>query len=38
MGSPADIASISRCYHYTRTYARPMAVLLTRDLLLGKTT
>ena len=38
MGSPADIASISRCYHHTRTYARPMAVLLTRDLLLGKTT
>jgi sulfopyruvate decarboxylase subunit alpha len=31
-----DIPSISRCYHHTRTYARPMAVLLTRDLLMGR--
>jgi sulfopyruvate decarboxylase TPP-binding subunit len=30
-----DIPSISRCYHHTRIYARPMAVLLTRDLLMG---
>src|SRR3954451_10599337 len=28
-----DIPSISRCYRHTRIYARPMAVLLTRDLL-----
>jgi sulfopyruvate decarboxylase subunit alpha len=33
-----DIPSISRCYHHTRTYSRPMAVLLTRDLLMrGRT-
>jgi sulfopyruvate decarboxylase subunit alpha len=30
-----DIPSISRCYHHTRTFSRPMAVLLTRDLLRG---
>jgi sulfopyruvate decarboxylase subunit alpha len=35
--SSRDIPSISRCYHHTRIYTRPMAVLLTRDLLLGKT-
>jgi sulfopyruvate decarboxylase subunit alpha len=33
--SAADIPSISRCYRHTRTHARPMAVLLTRDLLMG---
>ena len=38
MDSTADVPSISRCYRHTRTYARPMAVLLTRDLLLGKKT
>jgi sulfopyruvate decarboxylase subunit alpha/phosphonopyruvate decarboxylase/sulfopyruvate decarboxylase subunit beta len=32
---PSDISQISRCYHHTRTFARPMAVLLTRDLLRG---
>jgi sulfopyruvate decarboxylase subunit alpha len=32
---PGDIASIARCYRHTRTYARPMAVLFTRDLLRG---
>jgi sulfopyruvate decarboxylase subunit alpha len=32
---PGDIASISRCYHHTRTFARPMAVIFTRDLLRG---
>lgn len=31
-----DIASISRCYRHTRTYARPMVVLFTRDLLRGE--
>jgi sulfopyruvate decarboxylase subunit alpha len=36
--SSGDVPSISRCYRHTRTYARPMAVLLTRDLLLGKKT
>jgi sulfopyruvate decarboxylase subunit alpha len=30
-----DIGSISRCYRHTRTFSRPMAVLLTRDLLRG---
>src|SRR5499427_2554141 len=30
-----DIAQISRCYRHTRTFTRPMAVLLTRDLLRG---
>jgi len=38
MDSTADVPSISRCYRHTRTYARPMAVLLTRDLLLGRKT
>jgi sulfopyruvate decarboxylase TPP-binding subunit len=33
--SSADIPSISRCYRHTRTYSRPMAVLLTRDVLMG---
>jgi hypothetical protein len=32
---PGEISQISRCYHHTRTFARPMAVLLTRDLLRG---
>jgi hypothetical protein len=32
---PEDIPSISRCYRHTRTFARPMAVILTRDLLRG---
>ena len=32
---PADVASISRCYRHTRTFARPMAVIFTRDLLRG---
>jgi len=32
---PEEIPQISRCYHHTRTFARPMAVLLTRDLLRG---
>jgi sulfopyruvate decarboxylase TPP-binding subunit len=30
-----DISEISRCYQHTRTFSRPMAVLLTRDLLRG---
>jgi sulfopyruvate decarboxylase subunit alpha len=30
-----DIPEISRCYRHTRTFSRPMAVLLTRDLLRG---
>lgn len=30
-----DIPLISRCYHHTRTFPRPMAVLFTRDLLRG---
>ena len=34
--SSRDIPSISRCYRHTRIYTRPMAVLLTRDLLMGK--
>ena len=33
--SSGDIPSISRCYLHTRIYCRPMAVLLTRDLLVG---
>jgi len=33
---PGDIASISRCYRHTRTFARPMAVIFTRDLLRGQ--
>ena len=36
LDSRQDIPSISRCYRHTRIYSRPMAVLLTRDLLLGK--
>jgi sulfopyruvate decarboxylase subunit alpha len=32
---PEEIDLISRCYRHTRTYARPMAVLFTRDLLRG---
>ena len=34
--APEDIASISRCYHHTRIFSRPMAVLFTRDLLTGR--
>jgi sulfopyruvate decarboxylase subunit alpha len=33
---PEDISSISRAYRHTRTFARPMAVLFTRDLLRGE--
>ena len=33
---PDDIPSISRCYHHTRTFSRPMAVIFTRDLLRGR--
>ncbi|HXD14908.1 MAG TPA: hypothetical protein VNU65_12085, partial [Xanthobacteraceae bacterium] len=33
--SPGDIGLISRCYHHTRTFSRPMVVLFTRDLLRG---
>lgn len=33
---PEEISSISRCYRHTRTYARPMVVLFTRDLLRGE--
>jgi sulfopyruvate decarboxylase subunit alpha len=36
INAPDDIASISRCYHHTRTFARPMAVIFTRDLLRGE--
>ena len=32
---PGDVSSISRCYHHTRTFSRPMAVIFTRDLLRG---
>src|SRR5580692_4504810 len=32
---PDDVGLISRCYHHTRTFSRPMVVLLTRDLLRG---
>jgi sulfopyruvate decarboxylase TPP-binding subunit len=32
---PADISLISRYYHHTRTFSRPMVVLFTRDLLRG---
>src|ERR1700736_1889758 len=35
---PDEIPSISRCYHHTRSLARPMAGVLTRDLLRGKAT
>jgi sulfopyruvate decarboxylase subunit alpha len=34
--SAKDIPAISRCFHHTRIYTRPMAVLLTRDLLAGR--
>ena len=30
-----DIGLISRSYHHTRTFSRPMVVLFTRDLLRG---
>jgi sulfopyruvate decarboxylase subunit alpha len=30
---PKDIRLISRSYHHTRTFSRPMTVLFTRDLL-----
>ena len=33
---PQEIGMISRVYHQSRTVARPMAVLLTRDLLRGE--
>lgn len=36
VASPKDIPAISRCFHHTRIYTRPMAVLLTRDLLAGR--
>jgi sulfopyruvate decarboxylase subunit alpha len=32
---PADISLISRYYHHTRTFSRPMVALFTRDLLRG---
>jgi sulfopyruvate decarboxylase alpha subunit len=32
---PDDIRLISRSYRHTRTFSRPMAVLLTRDVLRG---
>ncbi len=32
---PGDIGKISRGYHHTRTFSRPMVVLFTRDLLRG---
>lgn len=32
---PDEIPHISRAYRHTRTFSRPMAVLLTRDLLRG---
>ena len=35
LDAPGDIASISRCYHHTRTFSRPMAVIFTRDVLRG---
>jgi hypothetical protein len=31
-----DIGLISRAYRHTRTFCRPFAVLLTRDLLRGQ--
>src|SRR5215831_5345500 len=34
--APSDVRSISRCYHHTRTFSRPMAVIFTRDLLRGQ--
>lgn len=33
--SPDDIGLISRAYHQTRTFSRPMAILFTRDFLRG---
>jgi sulfopyruvate decarboxylase TPP-binding subunit len=30
-----EIKMISRCYHHTRTFSRPMAVVFTRDVLRG---
>lgn len=33
---PDDIRLISRSYHQTRTFSRPMVVLFTRDLLRGR--
>ena len=35
LDKPDDIGLISRCYQHSRTYARPTAVLFTRDLLRG---
>jgi hypothetical protein len=35
IASPDDVGLISRCYRHTRAYARPLAVLFTRDLLRG---
>jgi len=35
VATPDEIGLISRCYRHTRTYARPLAVLFTRDLLRG---
>ncbi len=34
--APHDIGEISRCYHYTRTFSRPMVALFTRNLLRGR--
>src|ERR1700716_145177 len=36
IAAPEDIGLISRCYHHTRIFSRPMAVLFTRDLLTGR--
>lgn len=33
--TPEEISWVSRCYRHTRTYARPMVVLFTHDLLRG---
>ena len=33
---PGEIGLISRSYHHTRTFSRPMVVLFTRDLLRGE--
>jgi len=33
--STDDIGQISKCYHHSRTFSRPMAVLFTRDVLRG---
>jgi sulfopyruvate decarboxylase subunit alpha len=35
IGKPDEIGMVSRCYHHTRTFSRPMVVLFTRDLLRG---